>query len=848
MADLATAYVQIIPTTKGIKGQLTEALDGEAESAGKSAGGKVLDGLKGGLKTTAKVIGAAAVAGTGAIVALTKSAVDSYANYEQLVGGVETLFGTQGMTISEYAQSVGKTVGEVQSEYASLESAQKTVMDNAAAAYKTAGISANEYMEQATSTAASLISSLGGDSEKAAQLADQAIIDMADNANKMGTSIENIQNAYGGFAKGNFTMLDNLKLGYGGTKQEMERLLEDAQKLSGVEYDISSYADIVEAIHVVQDEMGIAGATAEEAEGTISGSLGMLSASWSNLVTGMADKNANIDTLVSQVVDSMTAVGKNLMPVIETALTGIGKMIDAMAPVIIEKLPGIIESLFPVLLKAVTSLLNTLFTQLPALLSSLLPSVLDAVISLVETLVTQLPAILDSVLSAILEALKSIGERMPELLPSIVNMVLGIVDAIIDNVDLLIEAALALAIGLAEGLVKAIPEIIARIPEIVMKLVEALVKEAPQVLMGAVQLFMAIGQGLLEAVTGIPEMLASIVEGIIMTFINIAPSIGAFFQEAWDVICIVFEGAISFFQGIFDGICAVFSVVGEVIGAFFQAAWDLVVIIWNIAVSFFSAIWNGIVGVFSAVASFFSSVFSAAWNGITAIWNAVIGFFSGIWNGIVGVFSGVASFFSGVFSAAWNAITSIFNKLGSFFSGIWNAVVGIFRDAGVAVGDAISGAVRGAINAVLGGAVRIINGFISAINFAIGVINAIPGVNISRISQLSVPALASGGILKKGEIGLLEGSGAEAVVPLDQNKAWIHATAMDFIDELYSQRNVLMSRSMAGSRIPVAATAGGDGGEIIQGDIVLPIYIGSRQIERIVIDAEKIRDLRTGGR
>ena len=210
------------------------------------------------------------------------------------------------------------------------------------------------------------------------------------------------------------------------------------------------------------------------------------------------------------------------------------------------------------------------------------------------------------------------------------------------------------------------------------------------------------------------------------------------------------------------------------------------------------------------------------------------------------MFSGVASFFSGVFSAAWNAITSIFNKLGSFFSGVWNAVVSIFRDAGVAVGDAISGAVRGAVNAVLGGATRIINGFISAINFAISVINAIPGVSISKISPLSAPALAQGGILKKGEIGLLEGSGAEAVVPLDQNKAWIHAVTMDFMSELRNE--YAMGRSIAGSGIATAGSNDASVSGAAGGDIIIPVSIGGRQIERIVIDAQRVNALRNGGR
>lgn len=207
---------------------------------------------------------------------------------------------------------------------------QNTVMKNAADAYKTAGLSANAYMETVTSFSASLLQSLGGDTEEAALVADQAIIDMSDNANKMGTDISNIQNAYRGFAKQNFTMLDNLSLGYGGTREEMQRLLADASALSGIEYDISSFADITEAIHVMQEEMGIAGTTAKEAMSTIEGSVNATKAAWTNLVTGLADDNADFDTLVNNFVESASTAAGNILPRVETAITGVGDLIEQL--------------------------------------------------------------------------------------------------------------------------------------------------------------------------------------------------------------------------------------------------------------------------------------------------------------------------------------------------------------------------------------------------------------------------------------------------------------------------------------------------------------------------------------
>ena len=266
------------------------------------------------VKTAATALGTAAAAATAALAAaaikLGKEVISAYADYEQLVGGVETLFKDSSGKVMEYAND----------------------------AYKTAGLSANEYMETVTGFSASLISSLGGDTEKAAEYANMAITDMSDNANKMGSDMASIQNAYSGFAKQNYTMLDNLKLGYGGTKEEMQRLLEDAEKLSGVKYDISSYSDIIDAIHVIQTEMDITGTTAKEAEATISGSIGMLKSSFQNLITGLGDADADIDKLCDNVVNSFNSVVKNITPVVrnlaKTVPNALEGILDAIAPLL----------------------------------------------------------------------------------------------------------------------------------------------------------------------------------------------------------------------------------------------------------------------------------------------------------------------------------------------------------------------------------------------------------------------------------------------------------------------------------------------------------------------------------
>ena len=270
-------------------------------------------------KTLAKVSAVMATAAAGAIGVLTKLSVEQYAEYEQLTGGVETLFKNSSDKVMEYANN----------------------------AYESAGMSANEYMSTITGFAASLLQGLGGDTEKAAQIGNMAVTDMSDNANKMGTAIERIQDAYQGFAKQNYTMLDNLKLGYGGTKTEMERLLADAQKISGVKYDISNFNDVIEAIHVIQEQMGITGTTSLEAASTIEGSLNMTKSAWTNLLTGMADDNANFDVLVQNLVNSLGSLGENLLPRIKIAIEGIGELIRTLLPKVLDEIPEMMASLFP---------------------------------------------------------------------------------------------------------------------------------------------------------------------------------------------------------------------------------------------------------------------------------------------------------------------------------------------------------------------------------------------------------------------------------------------------------------------------------------------------------------------
>lgn len=368
--------------------------------------------IKSGLATVGKAAVVGVTAAATAIGTIGTKAIQAYADYEQLVGGVETLFGTSAGSAEEYAAQTGEAVDDVRMKWASLSRAQNIIMYRAQNAFKTAGLSANEYMETVTSFAAALVSSMGGDTEAAAQRADLAITDMADNANKMGSSMESIQNAYQGFAKQNYSMLDNLKLGYGGTAKEMYRLLSDAKEIDET-FDAvfsldekghleANYSDIVQAIHIVQTEMGITGTTAKEAASTIQGSFGMVKAAWQNLVTGLADPDQDLGALVGNFTDSVVVAGNNLIPRIQELLPRIVEAVTSLVGTVSEQMPALLESVLPSLIEGATSLIAGLMAALPAVLA-VLGDVAPTVIGiLVPALIDLLPQIVQTGIDVIL--------------------------------------------------------------------------------------------------------------------------------------------------------------------------------------------------------------------------------------------------------------------------------------------------------------------------------------------------------------------------------------------------------------------------------------------------------------
>ena len=442
--------------------------------------GKVGSGIKSAFTVGATAITGAAAAFTGLVVA----SVNARGELEQQIGGIETLFTNE------------------------LGSASDTVIKNANNAYKTAGMSAIDYMSTATSFSASLLQSLGNDTAKAAEVTDMAITDMSDNANKMGTSMESIQWAYQGFAKQNYTMLDNLKLGYGGTKEEMERLLADAQKLTGVKYDISSLSDVYEAIHVIQGELGITGTTAKEASDTLQGSFSSMQAAWNNFLSGSGDLSQVVDTASDVVKNIVRIAGEAVPSIIENIGESLPELLDLGSQIINQLIEGIITYL-PTLLESGSQVSSSIIQGILTALPQLIPVVLQIITQLVTAFLTYLPQIISVGMQVISQLIIGIAQALPQLIPQIINCVLLIVQTLIDNIGLIIEAGMELLIGLALGIVEAIPQLTEKIPEIIASIVGALLepKMLSKILEAAVTLILALAAGFIQA---IPDIIMSI--------------------------------------------------------------------------------------------------------------------------------------------------------------------------------------------------------------------------------------------------------------------------------------------------------------------------------------------------
>ena len=431
----------------------------------------------------AAIVGATAAA--TAIGTITKFVIQHYAEYEQLVGGVETLFGAQGLSLKEYAKSIGETVGQAKEKYDQLIHAQTEVMNNAKVAYKTAGMSANDYMNTITSFAAALKQSTANETE-AAKVANQTVIDMADNVNKMGTNMEDIQNAYQGFSKQNYTMLDNLKLGYGGTKSEMERLLQDAEKLTGVHYDINNLSDVYNAIHEIQKNLGITGTTAKEAATTIDGAMKMTKASWDNLLTGLADPDQAVGPLISEFTTSLGTLTKNVTPKIKEVFNALPNALIQITP------------------------------QLMNMIIDLAPSLILAAINLVAGLIGALPGVISPIFSQLSSLIgsgmidkigQSISSNMPTLISKGLDMLLQFSQAVLTNLPVLVGMGMKLIFYLVQGLMSSLPTLISKVPTIIANLADAFSNSAQTIFVWGVKIIAEIIKGLVMA---IPSLIANI--------------------------------------------------------------------------------------------------------------------------------------------------------------------------------------------------------------------------------------------------------------------------------------------------------------------------------------------------
>jgi phage-related protein len=608
MSDVGAVKYKVELDDSGID---QEAKKSESKIA--SAFGGAAGAVKSTVSTALKVGTAAVAAGSTAVVGLVKTASDAYGDFQQLTGGIETLFGD----------------------------AAGSVMSNAEQAFKTAGMSMNDYMETSIQSAAAMINSLGGDQAKAAELMDLSITDMADNVNKMGTDMEAVQNAYRGFSRGNFSMLDNLALGFAGSKDGMQQLLDKAKELSGVEYDISSYSDIVEAIHVVQTEMGITGTTAEEASSTLQGSLSSMQAAWENLATGLADPDADIGALIGQMVDSAQTFLDNLLPIAQQALTSIISAIGEAAPVLADTVIPMIVDLIPDLISAgmqlagavgqglvdaapdlafaafdiiemllnsmldatqtegpgaiteildwiigifdenyvglvdtglqiINNLLNGMTEALPVLLSY----IPDIIGQLSRIIISNAPMLIKSAAELIVQLALGIAQALPDLIPAAVDCILTIVEALTDpdTLMMLVDAAIELTIALAEGLINALPKLIEKAPVIIENLVTALVKAAPKLAMAALQVIVELTKAILLNLPKIVQagwqIITSVIKGI-GEYLSKLPEYGK------QVINMIWDGIKSLdpvqwgkdmIQSFIDGIMGMISSVGDAVG------------------------------------------------------------------------------------------------------------------------------------------------------------------------------------------------------------------------------------------------------------------------------------------
>ena len=740
----ASGFARGIKSVIGSVKNMNESMKDATNSASKMS--SVMKGIGSGAIKVGKGLAVAGAAAATAVTALVSKSVGAFADYEQLTGGVETLFGAGGRSVEEYAQSVGKSVSDIQGKYDSLMSAQNAILENANKAYMTAGMSANEYMDTVTGFSASLISSLGGDTNKAADYANSALVDMSDNANKMGTDMESIKNAYQGFAKQNYTMLDNLKLGYGGTQEEMKRLLSDAEKLTGQRYDISSFADITQAIHAIQTQMDITGTTAKEASTTISGSWGSLKAAFQNVLVGLTTGGDMFDQSLDALINTAVTFGQNIIPAIKGALSGIGYLIEGLAPVIGETIPPLINDLVPTLANGAVSLISSLVNGLTQNATQFSECLSNMIIVAVAGISTVVPQLLDAASKIVSNLMQGLTNSMPQIVNGAVTLVEGLVNGLVNNIPLLIMGAVQLVASLANGLIANLPRIIDAGVNLITGIVSASYSMMPQIIQNGMQLVVNLAVGLVRAIPQLIAALPRITGAIVKGFKSVN----------W------FDLGLQLIKSIWEGIKSIGSEM------------------WNGVKEKTSELWGGVKNVVSEKLNNIKSAYDAHGRGLKgATFAAIEGVKEYYRTGYDAINQLTGGKLGEVVNAVGEKMEVVKGKFSEAFGNVKNTVMTIFENIKNGITEKISAAVNkvkeifGSIADKVSDVWGKIKGIIKAPKIVQKGTVSIAGVS-TPIPKLGLEWNAKGGIMTRptafgyanGKVQMGGEAGAEAILPL----------------------------------------------------------------------------------
>lgn len=740
----ASGFARGIKSVIGSVKNMNESMKDATNSASKMS--SVMKGIGSSAIKVGKGLAVAGAAAATAVTALVSKSVGAFADYEQLTGGVETLFGAGGRSVEEYAQSVGKSVSDIQGKYDSLMSAQNVVLENANKAYMTAGMSANEYMDTVTGFSASLISSLGGDTNKAADYANSALVDMSDNANKMGTDMESIKNAYQGFAKQNYTMLDNLKLGYGGTQEEMKRLLSDAEKLTGQRYNISSFADITQAIHAIQTQMDITGTTAKEASTTISGSWGSLKAAFQNVLVGLTTGGDMFDQSLDALINTAVTFGQNIIPAIKGALSGVGYLIEGLAPVIGETIPPLINELAPTLANSAVSLISSLVNGLTQNATQFSECLSNMIIVAVAGISTVVPQLLDAASKIVSNLMQGLTNSMPQIVNGAVTLVEGLVNGLVNNIPLLIMGAVQLVASLANGLIANLPRIIDAGVNLITGIVSASYSMMPQIIQNGMQLVVNLAVGLVRAIPQLIAALPRITGAIVKGFKSVN----------W------FDLGLQLIKSIWEGIKSIGSEM------------------WNGVKEKTSELWGGVKNVVSEKLNNIKSAYDAHGGGLKgATFAAIEGVKEYYRTGYDAINQLTGGKLGEVVNAVGEKMEVVKGKFSEAFGNVKNTVMTIFENIKNGITEKISAAVNkvkeifGSIADKVSDVWGKIKGIIKAPKIVQKGTVSIAGVS-TPIPKLGLEWNAKGGIMTRptafgyanGKVQMGGEAGAEAILPL----------------------------------------------------------------------------------